>query len=157
MTKLTLTIISTVACLTTGDLSVKVSEFIQKGIRKCQEIPDSCHNNQFFDTDVTQLSPSWFVFAASPPLKKVVEVEERSEDSCSPPVSPGPGWQGAMYYRQPTTAEEIYEGEHLEGIYIYPDWVSCVEGLWEHHMLLEGEMTLLFSAHYIVTLVRVPM
>ena len=139
MTRLTLTIISTVVCVTAGDLSVKLSEFVRKGIRKCQENPGSCHNNQFFDTDVTQVSPSWFVFAASTPLKNLEEVEESSEDSCSPTAPPAPGWQGAMYYRQPTTAEEIYEGDHMEGLYIYPDWASCVEGLWEHHMLVEGK------------------
>ena len=45
-----------------------------------------------------------------------------------------------MYYREEITAKEIYEGEHREGLYIYPDWSSCVEGVWEHHMLIEGEM-----------------
>ena len=49
-----------------------------------------------------------------------------------------------MYYREPITAEEIYEGEHREGLYIYPDWSSCVEGLWEHHMLVEGEASMYF-------------
>ena len=140
MTRFTLTLISSVICLTTGKSSaVKVSEFIRKGIQKCQRNPVSCHNNVFFDTDVTQISPSWFVFASSSPLKKTKEVEESSEDTCWDAVSPAPGWQGAMYYREPTTAEEIYEGEHREGLYIYPDWASCVEGLWEHHMLIEGE------------------
>ena len=142
MTRLTLTIISSVIYLTTGKSSVKVSEFIRKGIQKCQKNPGSCHNNQFFDTDVTQVSPSWFVFASSTPLKKTKEVDKSSGDSCWDAVSPAPGWQGAMYYREPTTAEEIYEGEQREGLYIYPDWVSCVEGLWEHHMLVEGEASI---------------
>ena len=144
MTRLTLTIISSVICLTTGKSSVKVSEFIRKGIQKCQENPGSCHNNEFFDTDVTQVSPSWFVFSTSTPLKKAREDEEHSEDTCWDAVSPAPGWQGAMYYREPTTAEEIYEGEHREGVYIYPDWTSCVEGLWEHHMLVEGKESMNF-------------
>ena len=61
-----------------------------------------------------------------------------------------------MYYRQPTTSEEIYEGDHMEGLYIYPDWASCVEGLWEHHMLVEGK-TKRFSAHLIIVIVRVPL
>ena len=144
----TLTTFLSVLCLSTGDSSVKVSEFVRKGIKRCKENPDSCHNNQFFDTDVTQISPSWFMFATSTPLKKEVEdtwFEKRSEDTCWANVSPVPGWQGAMYYMEPVSAEEIYEGDHKEALYIYPDWTSCVEGVWEHHMLIEGKDNSIFS------------
>ena len=61
-----------------------------------------------------------------------------------------------MYYREPISAEEIYEGDHKEGLYIYPDWSSCVEGVWEHHMLIEGEMKV-FSPLIIMKPVRISM
>ena len=136
MNLLTQTTLFSVVCLSIGDSSEKISDFVRQGIKNCKENPSSCHNNQFFDTDVTQISPSWFVFATG----LLRELSDGSDDTCRGSVSPVPGWQGAMYYGEEITAEEIYEGEHREGLYIYPDWSSCVEGVWEHHMLTEGEM-----------------
>ena len=156
---ITLTIFISVFCLSTENSSVKVSEFVTKAIKTCKENPGSCHNNQFFDTDVTQISPSWFMFATSTPLKKEIQdtwFEKSSVDTCWANVSPVPGWQGAMYYREPISAEEIYEGDHKEGLYIYPDWSSCVEGVWEHHMLIEGELKV-FSPLIIMKPVRISM
>ena len=132
----TLATILSSLCSSNGDMSGKISEFVRKGIQNCKETPASCHNNQFFDTDVTQISPSWFVFSTSTDLK--TEVEARNEASCGGPVAPAPGWQGAMHYSEPLTAEEVYEGEHKEGLYIYPDWSACIQGVWEHHLLIEG-------------------
>ena len=124
-------------CFSLGDPSQKISDFVRKGIQHCKENSSgSCHNNQLFDTDVTQISPSWFVFATG----LLMELEDRSEDTYSDPESPVRGWQGAMYYKKPISAERIYELEHREGLYIYPDWSSCVEGVWENHILVQGEM-----------------
>ena len=139
------TILISFVCLSIGNSSVKISDFVEKGIQTCKENPGSCHNNQFFDTDVTQISPSWFAFATSTPLREEKEAEESSEDTCEAPASPVPGWQGAMHYMEPITAEEIYEGEFHEGLYIYPDWASCIEGVWEYHMLIEGKRNKNFS------------
>ena len=125
-----------VVCFSFGDSSEKISDFVRKGIQNCKENSSSCHNNQFFDTDITQISPSWFVFATG----LLREFKDGSEDTCRDPESPVPGWQGAMYYRKPISAEKIYELEHREGLYIYPDWSSCVEGVWENHILVEGKM-----------------
>ena len=65
-----------------GNPSVIISEFVRQSIQKCTDIPGSCHNNQFFDSDISQISPSWFTFATNLTT-----------------VSPAPGWQGAMYYK----------------------------------------------------------
>ena len=35
--------------------------------------------------------------------------------------------------------EEINKGDHMQGLYIYPDWSSCVDGLWERHTLIQGQ------------------
>ena len=29
-------------------------------------------------------------------------------------------------------------GEELPGVYLYPDWSSCVKGFWQFHILVEG-------------------
>ena len=130
------TTLFSVICLAIGDLSEKVSDYVRQGIENCKENSSLCHNNQFFDSDVTQISPSWFVFAAG----LLREFGDGSGDTCRGSMSPVPGWQGAMYYTEPVSAEEIYSGDHREALYIYPDWSSCVEGVWEHHMLIEGEI-----------------
>ena len=138
MNLFTLTTFFSVVCLSFGDPSKNISDFVRKGIQNCTEnSSSSCHNNQFFDTDVTQISPSWFVFAAG----LLWELESESED----PEAPVPGWQGAMHYRKPISADRIYELEHREGLYIYPDWSSCVEGVWENHILVQGEMNLILA------------
>ena len=130
------TTLFSVICLAIGDLSEKVSDYVRQGIENCKENSSLCHNNQFFDSDVTQISPSWFVFAAG----LLREFGDGSGATCRGSMSPVPGWQGAMYYMEPVSAEEIYSGDHREALYIYPDWSSCVEWVWEHHMLIEGEI-----------------
>ena len=42
-------------------------------------------------------------------------------------------------FQKPTSVEEVDTGDHMQGIYIYPDWSSCVEGVWERHTLIQGQ------------------
>ena len=39
-----------------------------------------------------------------------------------------------------TDKEEVEAGAVVEGVYIYPDWSSCVRGEWSGHMLVQGEL-----------------
>ena len=103
-------------------------------LRKCQKclcsfcissrtsltLQSSFSTSQFYDTTVSQLSPRVFLFSAD--------------------VSLAPGWQGAMVYTQPITQAEVEAGAVVEGVYIYPDWSSCVRGEWSGHMLVQGEL-----------------
>ena len=66
-----------------GNPSVRISDFVTEKILECKK-PNECHNKQFFHSDITQISPSWFVFATSIDIKG---------------PSPNPGWQGAMFYK----------------------------------------------------------
>ena len=46
----------------------------------------------------------------------------------------------SMFYSQePNSAEDPQDDlEPRQGLYIYPDWSSCVEGVWQHHTLIQG-------------------
>ena len=48
---------------------------------------------------------------------------------------PTVGAQGAFYF--PNTAGDSEEDE-VEGVYVYPDWSSCVSGTWRHYTLVQG-------------------
>ena len=67
--------------LSSGNSPERISDFLVEGIRNCQT---SINTTQFFYSDVTQISPSWFVFATTIAI---------------PPPSPAPGWQGAIFYK----------------------------------------------------------
>ena len=45
------------------------------------------------------------------------------------------GAQGAFYF--PNAAGDSEEDE-VEGVYVYPDWSSCVSGTWRHYTLVQG-------------------
>ena len=105
----------------------KVSKFIYYQMTQCKINQEKCKIEQFFDTKVTQVSASWFVFSGW-----------RNEDQ--EPM----GWQGAMFYHHPEHQEHA-EDELLSGYYIYPDWTSCIEGLWQFHQLLEGSLCILYN------------
>ena len=45
------------------------------------------------------------------------------------------GAQGAFYF--PNAAGDSAEDE-VEGVYVYPDWSSCVSGTWRHYTLVQG-------------------
>ena len=49
--------------------------------------------------------------------------------------STGVGAQGAFYF--PNAAGDSEEDE-VEGVYVYPDWSSCVSGTWRHYTLVQG-------------------
>ena len=49
--------------------------------------------------------------------------------------STGVGAQGAFYF--PNAAGDSEEDE-VEGVYVYPDWSSCVSGTWRHYTLVRG-------------------
>lgn len=70
--------------LSSGNAPEKISDFVVERIGMCQKSINKCHNNQFFYSDVTQISPSWFAFATT------IDIA---------PPSPAPGWQGAMFYK----------------------------------------------------------
>merc|ERR1711915_1156200 len=45
-------------------------------------------------------------------------------------------WMGALYYKNSQNLSE--PGTINEGVYVYPDWRSCVWGTWKHHVLQVG-------------------
>ena len=51
----------------------------------------------------------------------------------------GDGWQGAYYYSSPA-------GQQRRGIYLYPDYLTLVVGLWTDHILVTGQVSTLTSA-----------
>ena len=67
-----------------GNPSEKISDFVAERIKKCNDSISKCQNNEFFYSDVTQISPSWFAFATT------IDI---------PRPSPAPGWQGAIFYK----------------------------------------------------------
>ena len=67
-----------------GNPSEKISDFVAESIKKCNDSINKCQNNEFFHSDVTQISPSWFAFATT------IDI---------PMPSPAPGWQGAIFYK----------------------------------------------------------
>ena len=52
----------------------------------------------------------------------------------------GDGWQGAFYY------EEGNPGEERQGVYLYPDYYTCVLGTFVDHVLVTGHVTHLGEA-----------
>ena len=70
--------------LSSGNPSEKISDFVAERIKKCNDSISKCQNNEFFYSDVTQISPSWFAFATT------IDI---------PMPSPAPGWQGAIFYK----------------------------------------------------------
>ena len=51
----------------------------------------------------------------------------------------GDGWQGAFYYFSPP-------GQERRGLYLYPDYLTLVVGLWRDHVLVTGQVSSLLSA-----------
>ena len=49
--------------------------------------------------------------------------------------SSGVGAQGAFYFPKLDNEEGV---EGVEGVYVYPDWSSCVSGTWRHYTLVRG-------------------
>ena len=49
--------------------------------------------------------------------------------------SSGAGAQGAFYFPKVDDEEGVQKGE---GVYVYPDWSSCVSGTWRHYTLVQG-------------------
>ena len=42
-------------------------------------------------------------------------------------------------YSRPVSRAEVDEGAELEGVYIYPDFAACVQGIWAKHILVQGK------------------
>ena len=95
----------------------------------------SCQSAQFYDTTVSRVSPRWFLFGTDPVWSQV----------SLPSLDMSAVWpliiitlQGALFYERPVTWTEVERGDVLEGVYIYPDWASCVRGAWAKHTLVQG-------------------
>ena len=51
--------------------------------------------------------------------------------------------QGAFYYE---SYNDDREDGDVEGVYVYPDWSSCVSGTWRKHVLVQGRYCNISSA-----------
>ena len=104
-----------------ADTARDIAALVRAGLAECEagRLQEPCFQETFFDTSVTQLqlaglaASSWFLFAR--------------------------GLQGAAVYPGAGARGGVVAGEHIQGVYIYPDWSSCVQGTWEHHILVQGE------------------
>jgi len=45
-------------------------------------------------------------------------------------------WMGALYYKNDQNLSVA--NTTIEGVYIYPDWKSCIKGSWRQHVLQNG-------------------
>ena len=104
-----------------ADTARDIAAFVRAGLAECEarRLQEPCFEETFFDTSVMQLqlgglaASSWFLFSR--------------------------GLQGAAVYPGAGARGGVVAGDHLQGVYIYPDWSSCVQGTWEHHVLVQGE------------------
>jgi len=53
----------------------------------------------------------------------------------------GDGWQGSYYYEDGSPG-----GQHRSGVYLYPDYLTAVVGLYQDHLLITGHVTSLQMA-----------
>ena len=121
-------------CYRGGEASRKLKDWISSSMESCRA-GGACEVSQHRDILLTRLGP-WYITSGW-----TVSSEIRK-----PRVE---AYQGVFYYRASGDAggdaggggdgDGDGDGGSGEGIYIYPDWVSCVQGRWRSHVLEEGQ------------------
>ena len=104
---------------------MKLSDWISGSLAACRLADGGCEFEQFQDIELTRLEcgegRSWYI-TSSPGWSLTNKRFPRAE-----------AYQGAFYY------EELGgETGVRRGVYLYPDWASCVSGTWRGHTLEEG-------------------
>ena len=112
-------------CYRGPEVSTKLSDWISLSLHSCRQAGEKCPVEKFHDIDLTRLEAgdgrTWYLSSSS-------------GWSLSNPVFPrAEAYQGAFYYE-----EAAGETGVRRGVYLYPDWASCVSGTWRGHVLEEG-------------------
>ena len=121
MTKTTLLLWFLIAARISGDDIVH--EWIKWTLDKCENNDISCDTVDFYEAKLMKMNrfqnilSSWFIVSD--------------------------GIQGAFYY---SSYDDDIEEEDVEGVYVYPDWSSCVSGTWRKHILVQGRYCNISSA-----------
>ena len=112
-------------CYRGAEASTRLGDWISLSLQTCRQAGD-CLMEQFQDIELSRLEGgdgrSWYITSSSGWSLK------------HPRFPRAPAYQGAFYYEEP--AGEV--GGVRRGLYVYPDWSSCVSGRWRDHLLEEG-------------------
>ena len=112
-------------CYGGAEASTQLSHWISRALFACRLAEGGCQVEQFQDIQLTRLEAgdgrTWYI-TSSPGWSRAHRLFPRVE-----------AYQGAFYY-------EAAPGETggVPGVYIYPDWSSCVSGTWRGHTLEQG-------------------
>ena len=113
-------------CYRGPEASIQLAGWIYRALGTCRLAEgENCEVEQFHDIELTRLEAgdgrSWYITSSSG-WSLTNKLFPRAE-----------AYQGAFYY------EEL-PGENgvRRGVYLYPDWSSCVSGTWRDHILEEG-------------------
>ena len=123
MTKILVLICFFLKAFVSGDNQINVvQDWIKLTLSSCENKDVACDLVNFYEAQLFRINSS-------------------SEGTTSAWFIVSDGVQGAFYY------ESYNEGnEDVEGVYVYPDWFSCVSGTWRRHVLIKGRYCNISSA-----------
>ena len=113
-------------CYRGSQASTQLKDWITRSLQDCRLADGgNCQLEQFQDIQLARLDGgdgrSWYL-TTSPGWSLKHRQFPRA-----------PAFQGAFYYDEPAG-----ERGGRRGVYLYPDWTSCVAGWWRDHLLEEG-------------------
>ena len=105
-------------CYNSEEAAARIQQWIQNSVVRCKS--EKCSLVQFYDTEMVL-------------IKNIVEPSNTFIMSRGVKSRHPPGWQGLLHY-----TKTWRQDAESEGVYVYPDWRSCVTGTWNNNLLVTG-------------------